>query len=97
MKFSIVKAFGIATLATSSLAVSTQLVKNYCDTSLYLTLSDGSGNTDGPFELPTQQAYLQDIIGEGNDCKVSFSPDIFEASTSVFVLGTSTRAGILYW
>lgn len=76
---------------------STQLVKNYCNESIYLTLVNGAGTATGPFELPSQQAFLNDIVDEGNDCKVTFNPDLFGAHTSVFVLGTSTREGILYW
>ena len=97
MKLTTFALLNVAALVATAMADSMQLVKNYCDDSIYITLVDGSGNTDGPFELPTQQAYLQDIVGEGNDCKVSFNPDIYEASTPVFVLGTSTRNAILYW
>lgn len=97
MKTNAFTVFSFLAFASAATAVSTQLIKNYCAETVYLTLTNDSGASDGPFDLPSQQAYLNDIVGQGNDCKVSFSPDIFSPNTRVFILGTSTYNGILYW
>ena len=88
----------ILTVFASLTTASVQIVKNYCDVSIYVTLVNGSGTvTVDAYEVPPQNAYLNEIVGEGNDCKVSLEPDINGPPVPVFVLGSSTRDAILYW
>lgn len=93
------KLFNLSLLAatTTLTTASNQLIKNYCPFSLYLTFANSSGITDGPFELPTQQAYISAIVGEGNVCTVSLNAEIFSPDTAKMDLGTSTDDAILYW
>lgn len=98
MKTLSLRALGLAALTFSSVAVATsvQLVKNYCNETLYITLYS-NGTTVGPFELPYQQAYISDIVGQGNTCTVSKEADIWSSSVGKLILGTSSDNGILYW
>lgn len=96
MKFNTATITGILAFATSATAVSDQLVTNACSESVYLTLYS-NGTTNGPFVLLSAQAYISDIIGKGNTCTVSKSPDIYSPFTAKLVLGTTTDNGVLYW
>lgn len=90
---------GLSTLAfaTSAAAVSEQLIKNYCSEDIYVTLYQNStGSTDGPFVLPSGQAWINDIISTGNSATITKDADVF-SPTPKLVLGTSTDGGILYW
>lgn len=83
-------------LPTTALAASYQLVKNYCPSTLYLTIYN-NGSTTGPFELPSGQAYINPIAGTGNTATLSHSADIFSDQVAKLILGTSVSDGILYW
>ena len=90
---------GLSTLAfaTSAAAVSEQLIKNYCSEDIFVTLYQNStGSTNGPFALPSGQAWVNDIISTGNSATITKDADVFSPIPKL-VLGTSTDGGILYW
>lgn len=84
---------------SSATSISDQLIKNFCNEDVYITLYlNATGNTNGPFVLPTGQAWINDITGDGNTATISKSADVFTPIPKL-VLGTSTdgAGGVLYW
>jgi hypothetical protein len=87
----------ILAFVASAAGVSEQLIKNYCSENIYVTLYlNSTGDTNGPFALPTGQAWINDITGQGNTATITKSADVFTPIPKL-VLGTSTDGGILYW
>ena len=86
----------VITLASTSNALSTLQVSNFCDEDIYLTVA-GEGPSFGPVVLATAVAWLTNITGKGNTATITKTNDIFAAETAKLILGTSSSDGILYW
>lgn len=87
----------VLAFAASASAVSEQLIKNFCTEDIYVTLFlNSTDSTDGPFVLPSGQAWVNDIEGTGNTATITKSANVFQAVPKL-ILGTSTDKGILYW
>lgn len=78
--------------ASTALAASTTLIKNYCNEDIFLTLNNGA-----PYTVHSGQAFTSNIVGQGNTAAVTKKPDFFNPETAKMVLGTSTDQGVLYW
>lgn len=89
----------VLAFAASASAISTQLVKNFCpDTeTIYLTLAvNATEDRNGPFIIPTGEAFVSNITGDGNTAIVSKDPNIYTSIPKI-VLGTSSDNQVLYW
>ena len=101
MKLTLTTLAATLAFATSTTAVSDQLINNYCTEDIFLTIytpGDGTNSvTNGPFQLPGNQAWIGNITGRGNTATVSKNANIWVDETSKLILGTSVDLGILYW
>ena len=92
------KLLAILALTASSLAVSTQLFKNYCNEDIFVTLAiNATEDPVGPFLVPSGQAFNAQIVGNGNTGIVTKNNDTFNPTTAKAILGSSTDLGVLYW
>ncbi|KAK5174095.1 uncharacterized protein LTR77_001175 [Saxophila tyrrhenica] len=84
-------------LATTVTAISNQVIRNYCPEGKFITLLLNQTGVDGPFLLPSGQAYEYAINGTGNSVTVANVAADFGAAVPRLDLGTSTNNGIIYW
>lgn len=88
----------LTSLATSTTAVSTQEVFNWCGESVFLVNVNSTGSTTGPKEITAGGGnWTTPIVGVGNSVGVSKNDQYFSNKTAKLIWGTSTDAGVLYW
>lgn len=87
------KLLTLLTAATTSLAASMQLYKNFCDEDLWLTLNNGKA----AYSIPSGSAFSAGIEGQGNTAILTKNDDVHNPETRKLTLGTSTDLGVLYW
>jgi hypothetical protein len=88
----------LSLLITSTTALSTQEVWNWCADPFYLVNVNSTGSTTGPLKIaPGGGDWTTPITGVGNSLGVSINDQFWSSNTSKLVWGSSTDAGILYW
>lgn len=88
----------VLALVATTAAISTQLVKNYCNEEVFLTLAvNATEDATGPFPVPSGQAFTSEIIGQGNTAIITKNNDTFNSATPKMIMGSSTDLGVLYW
>jgi hypothetical protein len=98
MHFTTLTAAAVVAFATSSHAISSQFVFNNCTESIYITNTNSTKSTTGPFEVKGSGGnWTTDIIGVGNSLGVTKNDRYWTPETPKFILATSTDAGIVYW
>jgi hypothetical protein len=83
--------------ASTALAVSSQAVLNNCGESVWLTVTNSTQQTTGPFEVKSTGAWEGPIVGAANSLGVTKNDQFWSADTSKLILGTTTSSGTLYW
>ena len=79
-------------------AESQRLVKNYCDETTWAFFDWGGSEEDsGPWEIPTGQAFLSPIRGEGDVAIITKTSNTFGPDVGQMRLGTTLKDGIVYW
>ncbi|KAK3050048.1 hypothetical protein LTR09_008703 [Extremus antarcticus] len=85
-------------LVTGAVAtVSDQVIANYCSGPKYITLNLNATGINGPFILPSGQAYVYNITGTGNSATIANEAANVGGEVPRLDLGTSTDNAILYW
>ncbi|KAK3116237.1 hypothetical protein LTR53_003608 [Teratosphaeriaceae sp. CCFEE 6253] len=91
-----IAAAGLLAIASSATA-SNYIVRNYCDTTMYLTFANPA-STQTDLALPSGLAFLSAIEGEGNAVVVTNQPNQYwSAGGWKAVFGTSAKDATLWW
>ena len=98
MKLNKFTAATLLAFSASAAAYSSQLIENYCASTVWLTLSvnvtDGTTTT---IELVSGQAYVSNITGEGNTAIISNGSNIYAPDVGKITLGTSNSENEVFW
>lgn len=98
MHFTISTISTILALTSSTHAVSSQIVFNNCEESIFVTNINSTKDTTGPLGIPGLGGnWTSEIIGVGNSLGVTKSEKFWTNETRKLILGTSTDLGVLYW
>lgn len=98
MQFTALTAAAILALTSSTDAISSQIVFNYCEEPIFVTSINSTKDTTGPLEVPGLGGnWTSEIIGVGNSLGVTKSDKFWTNETAKLILGTSTDLGVLYW
>jgi hypothetical protein len=85
-------------LTTSTTALSTQEVWNWCADPLFVVNVNSTGSVTGPDKLvPGGGNWTSPILGSGNSLGVARTDQYWSTNTSKLIWGTSTDANALYW
>jgi hypothetical protein len=85
-------------LTASITATPIQLTNNYCPYPKYLWLSlNATSDVPASDTLPSSQAWIYNITGEGNQMTVANQSVPFGTPTPRLQLGTSFADDIVYW
>lgn len=88
----------LALTATITAANPVQLTNNYCPHPKYLWLTlNATNNVPTAETLPSHQAWIYNISGQGNQMTVANESVPFGSPVPRLLLGTSYADGIVYW